>query len=322
MASIELDFRKLQFKSPDTVDRPWLEWFREEFSQRMFQSDVEIDATAPFWLDATARLLPELALYVGGASPMRTMARPEAIESDTVGLVIVLAGEALLQSHSAELVIDASAAAFGRPVKLLGTRSDTRLISLRLSPRLLAPLVPSLADLSLVTLPATSEPMRLLVNYLNMLDAVESISTPEAAHLATLHVHDLAALALGLSRDAIELASGRGGRAARLSMIKQFIIAHLTEPDLSVGMVAARHALSPRYIHKLFELDGTTYSEFVVGQRLIQAHRMLTDPRFSRDPIGGIALTVGFSDLSYFNRTFRRRFGATPSETRATARVR
>lgn len=321
MTSAEQDFRRVRFKSPETVDKPWLEWFRDEFSLRMFQSDVDVDVNTPFWLDATTRLLPDLALYVGGASPMRTLARQEAIEGETIGLMVVLAGEAILQSRGKDLVLDPGAAAFGRPVNLMGTRSDTRLISLRLSPRLLAPLVPNLADITLVSLPTDVAPMRLLTSYLKMLDAENTIETPEAAHLAALHVHDLAALALGASRDAMAVAGGRGARAARLETVKQYILAHLAEPDLSVATVAARHALSPRYIHKLFELEGTTYSEFVVDRRLGQAHRMLTDPRFAFHSIGAIALTVGFGDLSYFNRTFRRQFGATPSEIRSAARI-
>jgi AraC-like DNA-binding protein len=316
MTIAEQDFRKVRFRSPETVDKPWLDWFRDEFSLRMFQSDVDVDVNAPFWLDATTRLLPELALYIGGASPMRTLARREAIEGETIGLMMVLAGEAVLRSRDTELVLDPGAAAFGRPVNLMGTRSDTRLISLRLSPKLLAPLVPDLADISLVSLSPATEPMRLLASYLKMLDAEDTITSREAAHLAALHVHDLTALALGATRDAAVLASRRSGPAARLATIKQDILAHLAEPDLSVASVARRQGLSPRYIHKLFEMNGTTYSEFVVGQRLGKAHRMLTDIRFAGVSIADVALTVGFGDLSYFNRTFRRRFGATPSETR------
>jgi len=33
-----------------------------------------------------------------------------------------------------------------------------------------------------------------------------------------------------------------------------------------------------------------------------------------------VAFDAGFGDLSYFNRVFRRRFGATPSDVRAAAR--
>jgi len=43
---------------------------------------------------------------------------------------------------------------------------------------------------------------------------------------------------------------------------------------------------------------------------------MLTDRRYDRLGITEIAYEAGFSDLSYFNRTFRRAHGATPSDIR------
>jgi transcriptional regulator GlxA family with amidase domain len=60
-------------------------------------------------------------------------------------------------------------------------------------------------------------------------------------------------------------------------------------------------------------------SEFVLGQRLIRAHRMLTDSRFAARSITSVAFDAGFGDVSYFNRSFRRRYGATPSDIRAEA---
>ena len=48
---------------------------------------------------------------------------------------------------------------------------------------------------------------------------------------------------------------------------------------------------------------------------------MLTDRRLAERSIISVALDAGFQDLSYFNRTFRRRYGATPSDVRAGARV-
>jgi AraC-like DNA-binding protein len=47
---------------------------------------------------------------------------------------------------------------------------------------------------------------------------------------------------------------------------------------------------------------------------------MLTDARSAGLTITGIAFSAGFSDLSHFNRAFRRAYGATPSDVRATAR--
>jgi AraC-like DNA-binding protein len=40
------------------------------------------------------------------------------------------------------------------------------------------------------------------------------------------------------------------------------------------------------------------------------------DPRARHRAIGDIALDCGFGDISYFNRAFRRRYGASPSEIR------
>jgi hypothetical protein len=49
----------------------------------------------------------------------------------------------------------------------------------------------------------------------------------------------------------------------------------------------------------LFEADGVTYSEFVVGHCLARAHRMLTDPRPAHRSVCAIALNVGFGDLPF-----------------------
>jgi AraC-like DNA-binding protein len=63
-----------------------------------------------------------------------------------------------------------------------------------------------------------------------------------------------------------------------------------------------------------------TFTEFLLDRRLARAHRMLSDPRFAERSITSIAFDVGFGDLSYFDRAFRRRFGETPSDVRENAR--
>lgn len=141
-------------------------------------------------------------------------------------------------------------------------------------------------------------------------------ASPAAQLTMSQHVIDLTALALGGSRDALELPRNRGLAAARLAAIKADIAANLTEPDLSVATIAARHRITPRYLHMLFEADGFTFSEFVLDRRLSRAHSMLSAPQFSDRPISHVALRCGFGDLSYFNRTFRRRYGLTPSDIR------
>ncbi|WP_119301426.1 helix-turn-helix transcriptional regulator [Dongia deserti] len=84
-----------------------------------------------------------------------------------------------------------------------------------------------------------------------------------------------------------------------------------------MAAVAKRQGISPRYLHMLFECEGTSFSQFVLGERLAAARRLLTDPRQDHRTVTEIAYAVGFGDLSYFNHAFRRRYGATPREMRA-----
>jgi AraC-like DNA-binding protein len=134
-------------------------------------------------------------------------------------------------------------------------------------------------------------------------------------------IYDLAALIMGATRDAAEIAKGRGLRVARLRAIKADIAEKLASPNLSVRVVAMRQGVSPRYVQILFEEEGTTFSQYVIGQRLARAYRLLTDPRFADRSITSVAFDVGFGDLTYFNRAFRRCYGCTPSEVRTGART-
>ena len=158
--------------------------------------------------------------------------------------------------------------------------------------------------------------LELLTKYLNAIGEEGALDTFELQRVATSHVYDLAAVTLGATADGAELARNRGVRAARLQAIKADITAHLDDGNLCVAAVAVRHRVTLRYLQKLFEADGASFSEFVVGQRLANAYRMLTNPLHSHRAIGNIAYDVGFNDLSYFNRAFRRRYGSTPSEVR------
>jgi AraC-like DNA-binding protein len=148
-----------------------------------------------------------------------------------------------------------------------------------------------------------------------VLDAGVPISAEVSRAVAT-HLHDLIALTAGATRDGTAIAQARGVRAARLEAIKDDIRSNLPDETLAVTALAARHGVTPRYVHKLFEDEGVTYTQFVVQHRLDRALRMLRDPRLSARRISDIANDVGFADLSYFNRVFRRRYDATPSEIR------
>jgi AraC-like DNA-binding protein len=184
----------------------------------------------------------------------------------------------------------------------------------------IAPLAGGIDDALIRVVPAGVEAIKLLVTYARAIaEEQQSLDTPELQRLVATHIHDLLALAVGATRDGRAIAGGRGVRAARLRAIMSDITANLGDCDLTVAAVAQRQRVTPRYLHKLFEGEEITFSTFVLGQRLSRAHRMLCDPRFGDRSISSVAFDVGFGDLSYFNRTFRRRYDATPSDIRHSA---
>ena len=159
--------------------------------------------------------------------------------------------------------------------------------------------------------------MTLLKNYLNLLAHPDRIE-PELGKAISDHLYDLMALALGASNEACHNAMQRGARAARLHAIKADIASRLQDAALSAASLCARHQISERYLRSLFAADGTTLTNYIANSRITLAYNLLTDPAHLHRTISDIAYAVGFGDLSYFNRLFRRRYGVTPRQVRRT----
>jgi hypothetical protein len=129
----------------------------------------------------------------------------------------------------------------------------------------IAPLVGDLGAAIGRRIPAGSAVLKLLVGYLASALDTEALVTPELQQLAVTHVHDLLALALGATRDAAAIATGRGARAARLRAAKAFVMEQLSRHDLSAATVAAHLGVTPRYVHMLFATEPASLSEFVLA---------------------------------------------------------
>lgn len=142
-------------------------------------------------------------------------------------------------------------------------------------------------------------------------------ASDRAREVMTRHIFDLTALVLdGFARGGGKR-KDKGIAAARLKLIKQDILERLHDPGLHIDAVARRQGVTPRYIQRLFESEGSTFSDFLRGTRLDLAFRLLHKRDLARFTIAAIAYDAGFSDISSFNRAFRRRFELTPSEVRA-----
>ena len=128
-------------------------------------------------------------------------------------------------------------------------------------------------------------------------------------------------MATGSDRNAGARTRGRRRRAVQFSAITDDIVANIGRSDLSAAWIASRHGVSPSHVRRLLAADKTTFSQFVLEHRLELAHRMLIDPMLIGRTISAIAFSVGFGDISYFNRTFRRRYGVPPSEASVEGRA-
>ena len=324
MSLPETDFRKLHFQSPANPNSQWIDWFCEEFSRQNYGVQTTPLSDGPLLIDGVTRLLPDLAVYRGTTSLVRSTNTPALASDDDPFLMICVAGGDLNISFNGNEATQSPGSCFLGSQDRIGTLEapqKTEILSIRLRRKLLEPLVPDLSDrLSRLAAP-NSQALRLLLNYMQMLDGEQEISSAALRFAVTAHVHELAALVFRSDGGDRQLPDEQGVRAGRLASIKADILDHLTDPRLSVSFVAARQGITPRYLHMLFAAEGVSFTEFVVHNRLARAHRMLTDPLCSHLEIGAIALHVGFNELSYFNRVFRRRYHGTPSDIRAASRA-
>lgn len=99
---------------------------------------------------------------------------------------------------------------------------------------------------------------------------------------------------------------------------KDSVQAHLTE-HLTMHQAASQVHLSKQYFCRVFKAStGMTFTEYVCRLRLEKAKELLADPARR---ITDVAFAAGFQSIPYFDRTFRRCVGASPSDYRAALRA-
>jgi AraC-like DNA-binding protein len=192
-----------------------------------------------------------------------------------------------------------------------------RISSIRIPRERLSPAVKELKPFH--ALAWSSPPLRLFAGYADHLRRLGPTEDPVIARRISDHLIELLAFALEPVKEGLVKASS-AIREARLTAIRADILANLSKVRLSAKTVARRHGVTDRYVHLLFEETGETFSRFVTEERLKQAYQLLTNPSRAAMRISDIAGEVGFSELSTFNRAFRRRFGDTPSAVRQSKR--
>ncbi|HLH64781.1 MAG TPA: helix-turn-helix domain-containing protein [Solirubrobacteraceae bacterium] len=107
--------------------------------------------------------------------------------------------------------------------------------------------------------------------------------------------------------------------AALLLEAQAQIEANLHDPRLGPERVARACGISTRYLHRLFEAEGTSVCEWIRAARLERCRRDLTDPALARRPIAAIAAAWGIDSPQRFSRMFHATYGCTARELRRRA---
>jgi len=312
----------IRFTLENVPERERLPVFREVFGRTVLKYDLDPLPDMPFDVDLKFQALPGLMMMSGrmhGSRNRRTRETLAADPTDDIGMIVNVKGPHRITHGRQEIVLgdgEATLVSLGELCSFTH-RPPGDILALRVPRKQLAPLVTGVDDCYMRRIPSGTPALRLLTDYIKLVQDDQKIVGPELQHLVVAHVHDLMAVMVGATRDAAETAQRLGLRAARLQAVKQDIARNIDQADLSVTTIAARHRCTPRFIQRLFETENTTFTEYVLAQRLARAHRMLTDPRRAGDKISSVAFDAGFADVSYFNRAFRQCYGDTPSSIRA-----
>jgi AraC-like DNA-binding protein len=102
----------------------------------------------------------------------------------------------------------------------------------------------------------------------------------------------------------------------RIEVIQVLIDENLTEEWLSPQWLADRVGVSLRTLQEDMNAQGMTVTGIIKFKRLHLARSRLESLRGSRHPgaIADVAYSVGFNDISYFNRSFRKLFDCSPKD--------
>jgi AraC-like DNA-binding protein len=310
----------LQFSTDGMSEREAILYWREMYGKFILKLDVNPVNDQPFRQTTRLQAFPRLSVAYGatsGISVRRTKALV-ADGNDDFLFMVNLSGQSTISHSSHELDLGPRQATLISNADVgSGTFPATmRYLTIGVPRNALAERIGNPENALLRPVAESNDALRLLIDYVTMTIDAHSPLNPSLKPAFETHVHDLIGLALGATHEGRMVAQGRGVRAARLNTIKADIMTHLHEEGLSVHDVARRHGVTPRYVQLLFDDAGQTFSEFVIERRLAKAHRMLADPAYAEWTISAIAFEVGFSNLSWFNRTFRRKYGASPSDIR------
>ena len=316
-ATIGPEFPVRKFTTDTLPERQRLPVWREEFGRTLVRTEIEPLTDEPLQAEATLGELLEFRWlnFDGSAMRFHRTRSMAASGDDYIGLIINRDNGSPLSHRNRDLTLDygdACAVLTFEP-GMIGSRGH---LSLLIPRGCLVSRLKTVTDLTANRIAADSDALRLLIAYLNSLPQDLEARSGRLKRTVVDHIYDLTALVICPDRP-VDENSLSATAAARLELALAYLDKHFDFPGLTVSTVASDQNISPRYLQRLIETTGSTFSQRLTGLRLQRALALLTDARHRRKRIAEIALRSGFSDVSYFNRIFRKQFGETPRSVRA-----
>jgi AraC-like DNA-binding protein len=309
-------YSMLEFTTDAVPEQDRLPLWREEFGRRLVRVDIEPVADGPVRAAATMGALLDFRSMTFEGSVMRFhRTRQMAAAGDSsIGLIVNRDAGSYLSHRGRDVTLsdgEACAVLTYEPGMIVTTKQ----LGLVFPRAELLSRAKTAEDAVAERIPADSDALHLLLGYLDVLPQRFRNSTSKLQRTVVAHIYDLAALAICPDRPAGEN-SLSATAAARLELAMAYLRRHYDFPGLTISTVAGDQNISARYLQRLIETTGSTFSEHLNELRLERAFVLLTDMRYRKKQIAEIASRSGFSDVSYFNRMFRRRFGETPRSVR------
>lgn len=104
-----------------------------------------------------------------------------------------------------------------------------------------------------------------------------------------------------------------GSRHWVIDLVKNYV-STFYNMDIKLTQLAKLYSFNPQYLCRLFTREtGTNFSDYVNRIRVENAMRLLLT---TSEDILDISFQVGFNNVTYFNRLFKKHTGITPSEYR------
>jgi AraC family transcriptional regulator len=254
--------------------------------------------------------------------------RPFEERHDGMCVAIVTAGTFTYRTTQGTAVLAPGAALLGNHGHCFECGHEhgigDRCLSFRFSPELVESVVSELPGarqlaFTLPNLPPLPQLIPLVADAAAARDGSDAISFEELALSVVAEVR-IALPGMTSSARGKQIARQPSARdQRRVTEALRRIEAHCDQP-LSLQQLATDVAMSPYHFLRTFRaVAGMAPHQFLLHTRLQRAAVRL---RCSGEPISAIALEAGFSDLSTFNRRFRRLLGASPGAYRASGQRR